>query len=128
MYPMVPGHEIVGRVVDVGRDVTRFKKGDLAAVGCMVDSCRKCKSCQRGLEQYCAQDLVLTYSSPDKHLGGPTFGGYSESIVVDEAFTLKIPEKLDLAAAAPLLCAGITTYSPLRHWKVGPGQKVGIIG
>ena len=128
MYPMVPGHEIVGRVVKVGRDVTRFKEGDLAAVGCMVDSCRTCASCQRGLEQYCGQGMVLTYGSPDKHLGGPTFGGYAESIVVDEAFTLKIPGKLDLAATAPLLCAGVTTYSPLRHWKVGPGQKVGIVG
>ena len=128
MYPMVPGHEIVGRVVKVGRDVTRFKEGDLAAVGCMVDSCRTCASCQRGLEQYCGQGMVLTYGSPDKHLGGPTFGGYAESIVVDEAFTLKIPDELDLAATAPLLCAGVTTYSPLRHWKVGPGQKVGIVG
>ncbi len=128
VYPVVPGHEIVGRVVKTGRDVTKFKAGDLAAVGCMVDSCRVCASCRRGLEQYCEKFPVLTYNGADKVLGGPTFGGYSESIVVDEAFTLKISDKLDLAATAPLLCAGITTYSPLRHWKVGPGQKVGIVG
>jgi len=128
VYPVVPGHEIVGRVVKTGRDVTRFKAGDLAAVGCMVDSCRVCASCRRGLEQYCEKFPVLTYNGEDKVLGGMTFGGYSESIVVDEAFTLKVSDKLDLAATAPLLCAGITTYSPLRHWKVGPGQKVGIVG
>jgi alcohol dehydrogenase (NADP+) len=128
VYPVVPGHEIVGRVVKVGRDVTKFKEGDLAAVGCMVDSCRKCANCLRGLEQYCEKFPTLTYNSPDTHLGGHTLGGYSDSIVVDEAYTLKVPAGLDLAAAAPLLCAGITTYSPLRHWKVGPGQKVGIVG
>ncbi|MDR3699337.1 MAG: NAD(P)-dependent alcohol dehydrogenase [Candidatus Sulfopaludibacter sp.] len=128
VYPVVPGHEIVGRVVKTGSDVTKFKAGDLAAVGCMVDSCRVCASCRRGLEQYCEKFPVLTYNGADKVLGGLTFGGYSESIVVDEAFTLKISDKLDLAATAPLLCAGITTYSPLRHWKVGPGQKVGIVG
>jgi uncharacterized zinc-type alcohol dehydrogenase-like protein len=128
VYPVVPGHEIVGRVVKVGRDVKRFKEGDLAAVGCMVDSCRNCEACLRGLEQYCERAATLTYNSPDKHLGGMTFGGYSESIVVDQAFTLKISDKANLAATAPLLCAGITTYSPLRHWKVGPGQKVGIVG
>jgi uncharacterized zinc-type alcohol dehydrogenase-like protein len=128
VYPVVPGHEIVGRVVKTGRDVTKFRAGDLAAVGCMVDSCRVCASCRRGLEQYCENFPVLTYNGADKVLGGPTFGGYSESIVVDEAFTLKISDKLNLAATAPLLCAGITTYSPLRHWKVGPGQKVGIVG
>ncbi|MGD0578357.1 MAG: NAD(P)-dependent alcohol dehydrogenase [Bryobacteraceae bacterium] len=127
-YPMVPGHEILGRVVKVGSAVTRFQAGDIAAVGCLVDSCRACPSCQRGLEQYCMQGMVLTYNSPDKHSGGVTYGGYSESIVVDEAFTLKVSEKLDPAAAAPLLCAGITPYSPLRHWKVGPGQKVGVVG
>ena len=128
MYPLVPGHEIVGRVTRVGSGVTKFKPGDVAAVGCMVDSCRTCANCRRGLEQYCEKGMILTYSSPDKHSGGPTFGGYSDSIVVDEAFTLRVSDKLNLAATAPLLCAGITTYSPLRHWKVGPGQKVGIVG
>ena len=128
IYPLVPGHEILGRVVRVGEDVTGFREGDLAAVGCMVDSCRVCASCLRGLEQYCEKFPILTYSSEDKHLGGATYGGYSESIVVDEAFVLKVSDKLNPAAAAPLLCAGITTYSPLHHWKVGPGQKVGIVG
>jgi uncharacterized zinc-type alcohol dehydrogenase-like protein len=128
VFPVVPGHEIVGRVVRVGKDVTSFREGDLAAVGCMVDSCRTCPNCLRGLEQYCVQFPTLTYSSPDKHSGGVTYGGYSESIVVDEAFVLKVSEKLNPAAAAPLLCAGITTYSPMRHWKVGAGQKVGIVG
>lgn len=128
VYPCVPGHEIVGRVVKVGSAVTKFQEGDLAAVGCMVDSCRTCPSCQKGLEQYCEQTTIFTYNSEDRHLGGVTFGGYSESIVVDEAYTLKVPGTLDLAATAPLLCAGITTYSPLRHWKVGPGQTVGIVG
>lgn len=128
IYPVVPGHEIVGRVVSTGRDVKRFKAGDLAAVGCMVDSCRVCASCREGLEQYCEQFPVFTYNGADSHLGGQTFGGYSESIVVDEAFVLRLSEKMNLAATAPLLCAGITTYSPLRHWKVGPGQKVGIVG
>lgn len=128
VYPCVPGHEIVGRVIAVGGDVTKFAVGDLAAVGCMVDSCRTCPSCQAGLEQYCENGMTLTYNSPDPHLGGMTYGGYSEKVVVDEAFVLKVPGNLDPAAAAPLLCAGITTYSPLRHWKVGPGQKVGIVG
>ena len=128
IYPVVPGHEIVGRVVKVGSAVTKFKVGDLAAVGCMVDSCRTCASCQRGLQQYCLKSPVFTYNGEDKHLGGPTFGGYSESITVDEAFTLRVSPNLDPAATAPLLCAGITTYSPLRHWKVGPGQKVGVVG
>ena len=127
-YPCVPGHEIVGRVAEVGKDVTKFQPGDLAAVGCMVDSCHKCPSCARGLEQYCENYATFTYNSPDKHSGAVTYGGYSDSIVVDEAFTLKVSDKLDLAATAPLLCAGITTYSPMRHWKVGPGQKVGIVG
>ncbi len=128
IYPCVPGHEIVGKVTAVGAAVTKFQVGDLAAVGCMVDSCRECPSCQAGLEQYCDRVPTFTYNGEDKHLGGPTFGGYSEKIVVDEAFVLKVSDKLDLAAVAPLLCAGITTYSPLRHWKVGPGQKVGIVG
>jgi uncharacterized zinc-type alcohol dehydrogenase-like protein len=128
IFPVVPGHEIVGRVTQVGENVKKFKKGDVAAVGCMVDSCRVCSSCRRGLEQYCERFPTFTYNSSDKHTGGTTYGGYSESIVVDQSFVLKVPEKLDLAAAAPLLCAGITTYSPLRHWKVGPGQKVGVVG
>ncbi|MET0391149.1 MAG: NAD(P)-dependent alcohol dehydrogenase [Polyangiales bacterium] len=128
LYPCVPGHEIVGRVARVGAQVKRFKVGDLAAVGCMVDACRECDACKRGLEQYCARGSVYTYNSADKHTGRHTFGGYSESVVVDEAFTLKLSAKLNPSAAAPLLCAGITTYSPLRHWKVGPGQKVGVVG
>ena len=128
IYPCVPGHEIVGRVTKVGAHVTKFKEGDLAGVGCMVDSCRTCSSCENGTEQYCLQFPTFTYNGQDKHLGGITYGGYSDSIVVDEAFTLKIPSNLDLAAVAPLLCAGITTYSPLHHWKVGPGQKVGVVG
>lgn len=128
MYPCVPGHEIVGRVTKVGNGVKKFKVGDTVAVGCMVDSCRTCANCSQGLEQYCVKYPTLTYNSPDKHSGGVTFGGYSEAIVVDEAFVLRVSEKLNLAATAPLLCAGITTYSPLRHWKVGPGQKVGVVG
>lgn len=128
IYPCVPGHEIVGRVVAVGGEVTKFSVGDMAAVGCMVDSCRTCPSCQAGLEQYCDHVPTFTYNGEDKHLGGSTFGGYSEKVVVDEAFVLKVPGTLDPAATAPLLCAGITTWSPLRHWKVGPGQKVGIVG
>jgi uncharacterized zinc-type alcohol dehydrogenase-like protein len=125
---VVPGHEIVGRVTAVGDEVKTFKAGDLAAVGCMVDSCRTCPDCRENLEQYCQNELTLTYNSPDKHTGKMTYGGYSNVIVVDEHFVLRLPEKLDLAAAAPLLCAGITTYSPLRHWQVGQGQKVGIVG
>src|SRR5438045_272113 len=128
IYPCVPGHEIVGRIVSVGNHVSKFKVGDLAAVGCMVDSCRECDYCKEGLEQYCEEGNTGTYNSPDKHLGTHTYGGYSESIVVDEAFVLKVPENLDLAATAPLLCAGITTYSPLKHWNVGPGKKVGVVG
>lgn len=128
VYPCVPGHEIVGRVVKVGKEVKRFKEGELVAVGCMVDSCRHCASCVEGLEQYCENGMVLTYNGPDKYLGGVTYGGYSESIVVDESYVLRVPAKADLAGTAPLLCAGITTYSPLRHWKVGKGQKVGIVG
>jgi alcohol dehydrogenase (NADP+) len=127
-YPIVPGHEIVGRVTHVGAAVTKFMVGDLAAVGCMVDSCQHCAPCTAGLEQYCTQGSVQTYNTPDPILGGSTYGGYSERITVKESFTLKVSEKLDLAATAPLLCAGITTYSPLRHWEAGPGKKVGIVG
>jgi uncharacterized zinc-type alcohol dehydrogenase-like protein len=127
-YPCVPGHEIVGRVTAVGSGVTKFKVGDTVGVGCLVDSCRTCPNCREGLEQYCDNGMVMTYGSTDKYLGGPTLGGYSQSIVVTEDFVLRIPANLKLAAAAPLLCAGITTYSPLRHWKVGPGQTVGIVG
>jgi uncharacterized zinc-type alcohol dehydrogenase-like protein len=127
-YPIVPGHEIVGKISKIGANVTRFKVGDLVGVGCMVDSCRTCDHCHDDLEQYCENGNTMTFNSPDKHLGGQTYGGYSERIVVDEHFVLQIPENLDLAATAPLLCAGITTYSPLRHWKVGPGQKVGVVG
>jgi alcohol dehydrogenase (NADP+) len=128
IYPCVPGHEIVGRVVKVGGEVKKFKVGDIAAVGCLVDTCRVCRSCEVGDEQYCENGFVLTYNSEDKQSGGITYGGYSESIVVDEAFVLKVPGNLDLAAVAPLLCAGITTYSPLRHWNAGNGRKVGVIG
>lgn len=127
VYPCVPGHEIVGRVTKAGSDVTGFKQGDLAAIGCLVDSDRTCPACKDGLEQFC-HGQVLTYGSPDKHSGGVTYGGYSESIVVDEHFVLHVPPNLDLAATAPLLCAGITTYSPLRHWGVTKGKKVGIVG
>ena len=128
VYPCVVGHEIVGRVTKVGSAVTKFKEGDLAAVGCMVGSCGVCESCREGMEQYCEKMATLTYNSEDKILGGVTYGGYSESIVVDEAFTLRVSEKLDPAATAPLLCAGITPYSPLRHWKVSRGHKVGVVG
>jgi uncharacterized zinc-type alcohol dehydrogenase-like protein len=128
VYPCVPGHEIVGRVVRVGREVKNFKEGDFAAVGCMVDSCRTCANCREGLENYCDNIPTFTYNLPDKHLGGVTLGGYSESIVVDQAFVLRVSQQANLAGTAPLLCAGITTYSPLRHWKVGKGQKVGIVG
>ncbi len=127
-YPCVPGHEIVGRVAKVGGDVKKFKAGDLAAVGCMVDSCRTCENCKEGDEQYCLTGPVWTYNSDDKFLGGKTYGGYSTSIVVDEKFVLRVPAGVDPASTAPLLCAGITTYSPLRHWNVGPGHKVGIVG
>ncbi|MFC0777515.1 NAD(P)-dependent alcohol dehydrogenase [Flavobacterium sp. HJSW_4] len=128
IYPIVPGHEIVGRVTKVGDHVKGFKVGQLAGVGCMVDSCRECEHCKNDLEQFCDEGNIQTFNSPDKHLGGQTFGGYSQSIVVDESFVLHISDKLELSAVAPLLCAGITTYSPLKHWKVGPGQKVGIVG
>lgn len=128
VYPCVPGHEIVGKVVSVGDHVTKFKVGDLAAVGCLVDSCRECQYCKEDLEQFCEVGSTGTYNSPDKYLGTRTYGGYSEHIVVDEAFVLRVPENLDLAATAPLLCAGITTYSPLKHWNAGPGKKVGVVG
>jgi uncharacterized zinc-type alcohol dehydrogenase-like protein len=127
VYPCVPGHEIVGRVTSVGSAVTKFKPGDLAAVGCMVDSDRTCPECKAGLEQFC-NNFTLTYNFPDKHLGGVTYGGYSDSIVVDEHFVLRVPTNLDLAGAAPLLCAGITTYSPMHHWGVTKGKKVGVVG
>jgi uncharacterized zinc-type alcohol dehydrogenase-like protein len=127
-FPVVPGHEILGRVRRVGGKVTRFKAGDLAAVGCLVDSCRTCTSCARGLEQFCLAGAVFSYGSDDRHSGGKTHGGYSERIVCDEQFTLKVPANLDPARAAPLLCAGITTWSPLRKWGAGPGKKVGIVG
>ena len=128
LYPAVPGHEIVGKVTKVGSEVTKLKIGDLAAVGCLVDSCRECDSCKHDLEQYCFSGMTGTYNGHDKHLGGHTFGGYSEKVVVDEHFVLKVPSNLDLAAVAPLLCAGITTWSPLRHWKVGKGSKVAVVG
>ena len=128
LYPMVPGHEIVGRVAEVGAQVKRFKVGDLAGVGCMVDSCRVCSACTEDLENYCEQGVTVTYNGKERNSEQLTFGGYSEQIVVDERFTVKVPTSLDLKAVAPLLCAGITTYSPLRHWKVGKGQKVGVIG
>ena len=127
-YPCVPGHEILGSVVKTGAHVKKFKEGDIAAVGCMVDSCRVCGNCKEGLEQFCEKVPVFTYNSPDKISGGMTYGGYSDSIVVDESFVLHVPKHLDHAASAPLLCAGITTYSPLRHYKVAKGQKVGVVG
>lgn len=127
-YPVVPGHEILGKVTRVGKGVTKFRVGDLAAVGCLVDSCRTCASCTRGLEQFCTGGPVFTYNGPDKHTGGMTFGGYSERVVCDEAYTLKVPSNLDPARAAPLLCAGITTYSPLKKWGAAKGRKVGVVG
>jgi len=127
IYPCVPGHEIVGRVTKVGSAVTQFKPGDLAAVGCMVDADGTCPECRAGLEQFCPK-MILTFNSPDKHLGGVTYGGYSDSIVVDQRFVLRVPSNLALAGAAPLLCAGITTYSPMRHWSVTKGKKVGVVG
>lgn len=128
IYPVVPGHEIVGRITRVGSNVFKLKAGDLAAVGCLVDSCRECSSCKQDLEQYCLNGFTGTYNAPDKHLGTQTYGGYSEKVVVDEHFVLKVPKNLDLAAVAPLLCAGITTWSPLRHWNVGKNSKVAVIG
>ena len=127
-YPVVPGHEIIGKVTAVGSEVKNFKPGDAVGVGCMVDSCQKCSACEEGVEQYCENGATFTYGSPDKISGGHTFGGYSEKIIVDESFVLRIPENLDLAKTAPLLCAGITTWSPLKHWNVKAGEKVGVIG
>ncbi|MBL7472380.1 NAD(P)-dependent alcohol dehydrogenase [Robertkochia sediminum] len=126
-YPVVPGHEILGRVTEVGSEVSQFKKGELVAVGCMVDSCKQCDSCKDGLEQFCP-NMVMTYASPDPVMGGVTHGGYATQIVVDSHFVLKVSDKLDIKGVPPLLCAGITTYSPLRHWGIGPGMKVGVIG
>jgi alcohol dehydrogenase (NADP+) len=126
-YPIVPGHEIVGRITKVGSAVTKYKPGELVAVGCMVDSDRTCPQCKADLEQFCP-NMVLTFNSPDKHIGGFTYGGYSDSIVVDEHFVLRVPTNLNVAGTAPLLCAGITTYSPMRHWGVGKGKKVGVVG
>ncbi|CAJ0994059.1 NADP-dependent alcohol dehydrogenase C 2 [Sodalis praecaptivus] len=128
MFPLIPGHEIIGKVTQVGRDVKSFRVGDMVGVGCMVDSCQQCESCQAGLEQYCMEGFTGTYNSKDRQDGQVTFGGYSEKIVVAEKFVLRIPEKLDPRSAAPLLCAGITTYSPLRHWNVQPGDKIGVVG
>lgn len=127
-YPVVPGHEIVGRVTAIGNEVTKFKVGDLAGVGCLVDSCQTCSSCEQDLEQYCLNGFTGTYGGHDKHLNKQTYGGYSESITVTEGFALKIPANLNLAAVAPLLCAGITTWSPLKHWKVGKDSKVAVVG
>jgi len=128
VYPIVPGHGIIGRVDKVGDHVTDFKSGDQAAVGCMVDSCQHCEACAKGLEQYCQNTPTFTYNDRDRFTGQPTFGGYSDKIVVTENFVFKVPESLDPRAAAPLLCAGVTTYSPLRHWKIGKGHNVGIVG
>ncbi|HKT92551.1 MAG TPA: NAD(P)-dependent alcohol dehydrogenase, partial [Paraburkholderia sp.] len=128
IFPVVPGHEIVGRVAETGKGVTKYKVGELVGVGCLVDSCRTCPSCAEGLEQYCENGFVGTYNGTDRVSGDVTYGGYSTQLVVDEAFVLRVPENLELAAVAPLLCAGITTYSPLRTWGAGPGKKVGIVG
>lgn len=128
IFPCVPGHEIIGRVSKAGRAVKKFKEGDIAAVGCLVDSCRECRNCRDGLEQFCEKIPTFTYNGEDRVSGGNTYGGYSERVVVDEAFALRVPKNLDLAASAPLLCAGITTYSPMRHWNVRKGQKVGVVG
>jgi len=128
-YPVVPGHEIIGRIVEVGSEVTNFKTGDLVGVGCMVDSCHDCEPCNNHLEQFCENGATFTYNSPDKHISGQqTYGGYSTSVVVDEQFVLQIPKNIDPAGAAPLLCAGITTWSPLRHWNIKKGDKVGVVG
>lgn len=128
IFPMVPGHEIVGRITAIGSEVTKFKIGDLAGTGCLVDSCRECESCKKGLEQFCETGSSGTYNSLEQDKKTPTYGGYSNTIVVAEEFTLKVPENLDLAATAPLLCAGITTFSPLKNWKVGKGHKLAVVG
>ena len=128
IYPIVPGHEIVGRVTGIGSDVTKFKVGDLAGIGCIVDSCGHCEHCHNGEEQYCDEGWTVVFNSPDKYLGGQTYGGFSQAIVADANYVLKLPETIDLAASAPILCAGITVYSPLKHWGAGPGKKVGIVG
>lgn len=128
VYPIVPGHEIVGRVTRVGEQVAKFKIGDIAGIGCIVDSCRECEYCREGLEQFCEPGNTIVFGSPDKISGGQTYGGYSESIVVDENYVLSVPENLDPAAASPLLCGGITVYSPFKHWNVGVGKKVGVVG
>ncbi|MEN2434757.1 NAD(P)-dependent alcohol dehydrogenase [Weeksellaceae bacterium A-14] len=127
-YPVVPGHEIIGRVAAIGDEVSKFRVGEIVGVGCMVDSCQHCAACEEGLEQYCENGNTMTYGGIDKFLGGHTFGGYSEKVIVDEKFVLHVPETLDISKASPLLCAGITTWSPLRHWKVKKGDKVGVIG
>ncbi|XLS27422.1 NAD(P)-dependent alcohol dehydrogenase [Flavobacteriaceae bacterium M23B6Z8] len=127
-YPVIPGHEIIGRVVEVGAKVAGFKEGDLVGVGCMVDSCQSCSACKDDLEQFCEKGATFTYNSEDKHLGGQTYGGYTTMVVVNQDFVLKVPENIDEKGAAPLLCAGITTWSPLRHWKVKEGDKVGVVG
>jgi len=128
MYPLVPGHEIVGKVTRVGENVKKFKIGDLAGIGCIVDSCGKCESCKDGMEQFCDEGVTFSFNSPDKYLGKATYGGFSETYVADEKYMLHIPETLDLSSTAPLLCAGITVYSPLKHWQAGPGKQVGILG
>lgn len=127
-FPVVPGHEIIGKVTRVGAEVTKFRAGELAAIGCIADSCRKCEHCEEDLEQFCTEGVIFSYNSPDKHTGLMTYGGFSESYVCDENYVLRVPENLDPASAAPLLCAGITVYSPLKHWHTGPGKKVGILG
>ncbi|MEH6656504.1 NAD(P)-dependent alcohol dehydrogenase [Leeuwenhoekiella marinoflava] len=127
-YPVVPGHEIIGKVLEIGNEVENVKVGDTVGVGCMVDSCRECEPCKNDLEQFCEKGMVGTYNGKDKHLGGHTYGGYSEEVVVDNYYVLRVPKNLDENAVAPLLCAGITTFSPLNHWKVSKGDKVGVIG
>ena len=128
IYPMVPGHEIVGRVISVGKEQKKFRVGDLAAIGCIVDSCGQCEYCGESEEMFCEEGWTVVFNSPDKHLGGQTYGGFSQSIVADADYVLRIPETMDLASTAPVLCAGITVYSPLKHWNTGPGKKVGIVG